>query len=151
MASLNHCTFMGHLTRDPELKYTPKGTAVASFGIAMNHVYKNAAEEKMEEVCFVDCEAWGRTAEIAGEYLKKGDATLLVGRLKLDQWDDKQSGQKRSKHKLVIEELRLLGGNKGRQPDDKDDPRPAKPERPSTPAKPKDPDLDPVQEDDIPF
>lgn len=163
MASLNKCIFIGNLTRDPELQYTPKGTAVARLGIAVNHVYFNSNDEKCEEVLFLDCDAWGKTAEIANEYLKKGSQVCFEGRLKLDSWEDKQTGDKRYKHKLIVEKLVMLGSTGGgKNPDDDDDPRGSSyrqssgqssspPARPSTPPPKKhDPDLDPP-EDDIPF
>ena len=96
MASFNKVILMGNLTRDPELRYTPKGTAIAKIGLAVNRVWTNEAGEKKEEVTFVDVEVFGRTAENIGQYMRKGRPILIEGRLKLDQWDDKQTGQKRS-------------------------------------------------------
>jgi single-strand DNA-binding protein len=113
MASFNKVILLGNLTRDPELKYTPKGTAVAAIGLAVNRVYSNDQGEKQEETTFVDVELWGRTAEIANEYLKKGRPVLIEGRLRLDSWDDKQTGQKRSKLKVVGESMQLLGSREG--------------------------------------
>lgn len=110
MSSFNKVILMGNLTRDPEIRYTPKGTAVAEVGLAVNRVYSTDGGEKREEVTFVDVTLWGRTAEIAGEYLKKGRPAFIEGRLQLDSWDDKQSGQKRSKLKVVGESLQLIGG-----------------------------------------
>jgi single-strand DNA-binding protein len=109
MASFNKVILLGNLTRDPEVRYTPKGSAVAEVGLAVNRVYTTEGGEKREEVTFVDVTLWGRTAEIAGEYLKKGRPVLIEGRLQLDTWDDKQSGQKRSKLKVVGEAMQLLG------------------------------------------
>ncbi len=102
---------MGNLTRDPEIKYTPKGTAVADISLAVNRVYSTDTGEKREETTFVDVELWGRQAEVAGEYLKKGSPACIEGRLKLETWDDKQTGQKRSRIRVVGETLQLLGGN----------------------------------------
>jgi single-strand DNA-binding protein len=113
MASFNKVILLGNLTRDPEVRYTPKGSAVAEVGLAVNRVYTTDGGEKREEVTFVDVTLWGRTAEIAGEYLKKGRPVLIEGRLQLDTWDDKQSGQKRSKLKVVGEAMQLLGGRPG--------------------------------------
>jgi single-strand DNA-binding protein len=93
--------------------YTPKGTAVAELGIAVNRVYTTEGGEKREETTFVDVTLWGRTAEIAGEYLKKGRPVFIEGRLQLDTWDDKQSGQKRSKLKVVADGMQLIGGRPG--------------------------------------
>lgn len=110
MPNLNSVQIMGNLTRDPEVKHTPKGTAVAELGIAINRVWKNDQGEKQEETTFVDVELWGRNAEIAGEYLKKGRPVFIQGRLKLDTWDDKATGQKRSKMRVAGEMMQLLGG-----------------------------------------
>src|SRR6476619_7495807 len=109
MASFNKVILLGNLTRDPEVRYTPKGSAVADLGIAVKRQYTLENGEKREEVTFVDVVLWARTAEIAGEYLKKGRPVLIEGRLQLDTWDDKQSGQKRSKLKVVGEGLQLIG------------------------------------------
>jgi single-strand DNA-binding protein len=114
MASFNKVILVGNLTRDPEVRYTPKGTAVTDIGLAVNRVYTADNNEKREEVTFVDVTLWGRTAEIAGEYLKKGRPCLIEGRLQLDSWDDKQTGQKKSKLKVVGEALQLLGSGPGR-------------------------------------
>src|SRR3954470_22066030 len=113
MASFNKVILLGNLTRDPEVRYTPKGTAVTELGMAVNRVYTAENGEKREETTFVDVTLGGRTAEIAGEYLKKGRPVFIEGRLQLDTWDDKQSGQKRSKLKVVGEGLQLLGGRAG--------------------------------------
>ena len=113
MASFNKVILLGNLTRDPEVRYTPKGTAVTELGMAVNRVYTAENGEKREETTFVDVTLWGRTAEIAGEYLKKGRPVFIEGRLQLDTWDDKTSGQKRSKLKVVGEGLQLLGCRPG--------------------------------------
>src|SRR4029077_8844671 len=109
MANFNKVMLMGNLTRDPEIRYTPKGTAVAEIGLAINRYFSGENGEKREETTFVDVTLWGRTAEIAGEYLKKGRPVFIEGRLQLDSWEDKQSGQKRSKLKIVGEEMQLIG------------------------------------------
>ncbi len=113
MASLNKVMLIGNVTRDPEIKYTPKGSAVADLGLAINRTYTNQGGEKVEEVTYVDVELWGRLAEIAGEYAKKGRPVFIEGRLRIDSWEDKQSGQKRSKLKVVGEGLQLLGSRTG--------------------------------------
>ena len=100
---------MGNLTRDPDVRYTPKGTAVAEISLAINRRWNDDAGQKQEETTFVECTLWGRQAEIAGQYLKKGRPLFVEGRLHLDTWDDKQSGQKRSKLKVVAENIQLLG------------------------------------------
>jgi single-strand DNA-binding protein len=109
MASYNKVMLLGNLTRDPEVKYTPKGSAVADIGLAVNRTYTTDGGEKREETTFVDVTMWGRQAEIAGEYLKKGRPLFVEGRLQLDTWDDKQTGQKRSKLRVVCENFQMLG------------------------------------------
>ena len=113
MASYNKVFLLGNLTRDPEVRYTPKGSAVADLGIAVNRQYTLDNGEKREEVTFVDVTLWGRQAEVAGEYLKKGRSVFIEGRLQLDTWDDKTSGQKRSKLKVIGEMMQMLGGRPG--------------------------------------
>ena len=112
-ASFNKVILVGNLTRDPEVRYTPKGSAVCDLGLAVNRQYSLEGGEKREEVTFVDVVLWARLAEIAGEYLKKGRPVLIEGRLQLDSWDDKQSGQKRSKLRVIGETMQLLGGRQG--------------------------------------
>jgi single-strand DNA-binding protein len=113
MASFNKVILLGNLTRDPEVRYTPKGTAVADLGLAVNRTYTADNGEKREEVTFVDVTFWGRTAEVAGEYLKKGRPVFVEGRLQLDSWDDKTSGQKRTKLKVIGENMQMLGSPRG--------------------------------------
>lgn len=156
MPNLNRVMIMGNCTRDPEIKYTPKGTAIAQVGIAINRVYSTDQGERREETTFVDVELWGRQAEIAGEYLKKGRPVYIEGRLKLEAWDDKTTGQKRSKMLIVGEMMQLLGGREEQSSErpagSAVDRRNAPPVRPSPPPKPPaDPDLDAAEEDDIPF
>ena len=109
MASFNKVVLVGNLTRDPELRYTPKGTAVAKIGLAVNRVWTSETGEKKEEVTFVDIDMFGRTAENVAQYMRKGSPLLVEGRLRLDQWDDKQTGQKRSKLGVVAETVQFLG------------------------------------------
>ena len=113
MASFNKVILLGNLTRDPEVRYTPKGSAVCDLGLAVNRAYTLENGEKREEVTFVDVVLWARLAEIAGEYLKKGRPVFIEGRLQLDTWDDKTSGQKRSKLRVIGETMQLLGGRPG--------------------------------------
>lgn len=113
MASFNKVILVGNLTRDPELRYTPKGTAIAKIGVAVNRVWTNEAGEKKEEVTFVDVDVFGRTAENVGQYMRKGRPILIEGRLRLDQWDDKQTGQKKSKLGVVAETVQFLGSPTG--------------------------------------
>jgi len=113
MASFNKVILMGNLTRDPELRYTPKGTAIAKIGLAVNRVWTNEAGEKKEEVTFVDVDVFGRTAENVGQYMRKGRPIMIEGRLKLDQWDDKATGAKRSKLGVIAETVQFLGSAPG--------------------------------------
>lgn len=113
MANVNRVTLIGNLTRDPQLKYLPSQTAVVEFGIAMNRKFKSATGEEREEVCFVDCSAFGRTAEVINQYCQKGKQLYIEGRLKYDQWEDKQGGGKRSKLSVVVENFQFLGGREG--------------------------------------
>ena len=113
MANFNKVILAGNLTRDPELRYTPKGTAVARLGMAVNRTWKNETGETKEEVTFVDIDAWGRQAEVIAQYVKKGRPLLVEGRLKLDQWEDKNTHQKQSKLKVVLETFSFLDSNRG--------------------------------------
>ncbi|HKS03837.1 MAG TPA: single-stranded DNA-binding protein [Chthoniobacterales bacterium] len=110
MANLNKVLLLGNVTRDPEIRYTPKGSAVCDLGVAVNRAYTTDSGEKREEVTFVDVTLWGRTAEVASEYLKKGRPVFVEGRLQMDTWDDKQTGQKRTRLRVVAENMQLLGG-----------------------------------------
>ncbi|HEX6986503.1 MAG TPA: single-stranded DNA-binding protein, partial [Planctomycetaceae bacterium] len=111
MASFNKVILLGNLTRDPQVRYTPGGTAVAEIGLAVNRTwFDKQSNQKKEETTFVDVTLWGRQAEVAGEYLSKGRAVLIEGRLQLDQWEDKNTGEKRSKLKVVGEEMKMVGG-----------------------------------------
>jgi len=153
MASFNKVILAGNLTRDPELRYTPKGTAIAKIGVAVNRTWTSETGEKKEEVTFVDVDAFGKTAEVIGQYLKKGRPILLEGRLRLDQWDDKQTGQKRSRLGVVMESFQFLdSGNRGAEGES----APAAPRsRPAPaahapPAEPVEGDA-PHEGDDVPF
>lgn len=116
MATLNKVFLIGNLTREPESRFTPRGTAVCQFGLAVNRQFKDESGVLKEEVCFVDVEAWGKQAEVVQKYLTKGRPCMVEGRLKLDQWEDKASGQKRTKLKVVLENVQFLGG-RGEQSD----------------------------------
>jgi single-strand DNA-binding protein len=151
MANLNRVLLIGNLTRDPELRYTPKGTAVTEIGIAVNRVYTGEDGERKEETTFVDVTLWARLAEIAGQYLKKGRPVFVEGRLQLDTWDDKQTGQKRSKLRVVAESIQLLGTRQeGDLPASPAPRRPSASTPPPARPEPRDPDLD-AEPDDIPF
>ena len=111
MASFNKVILLGNLTRDPQVRYTPGGTAVTELGLAVNRQwFDKQTQQRREEVTFVDVTLWGRQAEVAGEYLSKGRAVLIEGRLQLDSWDDKETGQKRSKLRVVGESMTMVGG-----------------------------------------
>jgi single-strand DNA-binding protein len=153
MANLNRVLLIGNLTRDPEIRYTPKGTAVAEIGIAVNRVFSGEDGEKREEVTFVDVTLWSRLAEIAEQYLKKGRPVFIEGRLQLDSWDDKQTGQKRSRLRVVAENIQMLGGRGEGDPGGTGGspvPRRSAPAPAPRPNPPRDPDLD-AEPDDIPF
>jgi single-strand DNA-binding protein len=113
MANLNKVLLMGNLTKDPELRYTPKGTAVGDLGLAVNRRVKDNNDNWTDETTFVDITVWGTTAENAQKYLTKGRGVFVEGRLQLDTWEDKTSGQKRSKLKIVAETLQFLPDGKG--------------------------------------
>jgi single-strand DNA-binding protein len=151
MASFNKVILLGNLTRDPEVRYTPKGTAVTELGMAVNRVYTAENGEKREETTFVDVTLWGRTAEIAGEYLKKGRPVFIEGRLQLDTWDDKTSGQKRSKLKVVGEGLQLIGSRPGGGGGGGDEEGGSSAPRSSRPAPPPKAAASAPDDDEIPF
>jgi single-strand DNA-binding protein len=113
MASYNKVILMGNLTRDPQMKYLPSQTAVVEFGIASNRRYKTQSGEQKDEVTFVDCTAFGRTGEVINQYFTKGKPIFIEGRLKYDQWDDKQGGGKRHKLTVVVESFEFVGGRDG--------------------------------------
>jgi len=113
MASYNKVILMGNLTRDPQMKYLPSQTAVVEFGLACNRRYKTQSGEQKEEVTFVDCTAFGRTGEVINQYFTKGKPIFIEGRLKYDQWEDKQGGGKRHKLTVVIESFEFVGGRDG--------------------------------------
>src|ERR1700759_4512239 len=154
MASFNKVILVGNLTRDPELRYTPKGTAVAKVGLAVNRNWTSESGEKKEEVTFVDVDIFGRQEENVSQYMRKGRPILVEGRLKLDQWDDKQTGQKRSRLGVVAETVQFLGspgegGGGGGAPVSRPSrPAPASPSTP--PSEPMEGD-GPPESDDVPF
>ncbi|MHC4107281.1 MAG: single-stranded DNA-binding protein [Planctomycetota bacterium] len=113
-ANFNKVFLMGNLTRDVELKYTPNNQAVAAIGIAVNRRYRTKEGEDREDTTFVDCEAWGRTAEVMNQYLAKGRPVFVEGRLKLDRWQDKD-GNNRSKLRVVVENFQFIDSRGGGQ------------------------------------
>jgi single-strand DNA-binding protein len=110
MANFNKVYLMGNLTRDPEMRVTPKGTPICQFGLAISRSWKDESGQTREETAFVDIEAWGKQGEIISKYCGKGRPLFVEGRLKFDQWEDKTSGQKRSKLKVVLENFQFIGG-----------------------------------------
>lgn len=110
MPNLNVVLLMGNLTRDPELRFTPAGTAVCKFGLAMNRKWKKPDGTLQDEVCFVDVTAWKRSAELCSEYLKKGQPACVEGRLRLDRWE--KDGQKHSKLEVVANRIHFVGGGR---------------------------------------
>ena len=105
----NKVIILGNLTRDVELKYLPSGTAAATIGLASNRKFKKQDGTMAEEVCFVDVKLFGRTAEVANQYLKKGSPILIEGRLILESWTDATTGAKRNKHSIMAENMQMLG------------------------------------------
>ena len=151
MANFNKVILAGNLTRDPEVRYTPKGTAIAKFGMAINRTWKSETGETKEEVTFVDIDAFGRSAEVVGQYLKKGRPVLVEGRLKLDTWEDKNTHQKVSKLKVMMESFSFLdsrgdggGGESFRKPA-------AAPAAAAPAAGAPEESSEPPSEDDVPF
>ncbi|MBX7208326.1 MAG: single-stranded DNA-binding protein [Verrucomicrobiaceae bacterium] len=174
MASLNKVLLIGNLTRDPEVRYTPKGSAVCDLGLAVNRRYTTESGERQEEVTFLDVVLWGKQAELAGQYLHKGRAVFIEGRLQMDTWEDKTTQQKRSKIKIVCENMQFIdskggggqrGGDGGDHGDEGGPParsfqRPAAagarpPQRPQAPPSRDEfnegPITEGMEEDDIPF
>lgn len=121
MANFNKVILAGNLTRDPQLSYLPSNTPVCEFGMAINRRWKSQTGEQREDVCYVDCQAYGRSAEIINQYMSKGKGLMLEGRLKYDQWEGKD-GEKKSRLRVVVETFQFLGGPAG---DSNRGPRPA--------------------------
>lgn len=115
MSSYNKVIIMGNLTRDPELRYTPQSKAVVKIGVAVNERWKDANGQQKESVTFIDAEAWGKTAEVIGQYFKKGSPIMFDGKLKLDTWEDKNTKAKMSKLKVVLENFQFVGGKQDGQ------------------------------------
>ena len=156
MASLNKVFIIGNLTRDIELRYTPKGSAVADMAIAVNRKWRDDQNQVHDEVTFVECAVWGKTAETCAQYLKKGSPCHVEGRLELQSWEDKTTGQKRSKLRVVAEGVQFLGskpegqsgGREYSQHQRQDTPRP---QRQQEPQRYEDVPTTEVNDDDIPF
>jgi len=152
MASFNKVIIAGNLTRDPELRYTPKGTAVARITLAVNRTWKSESGESKEEVSFVDVDVWGRQAEVIGQYMKKGRPLLVEGRLKQDSWEDKTTKQKQTKLKVVLESFSFIDSNRpGEGGDAPSAPRPRPAASAAPAAAPETGDSEPPHDDDVPF
>ncbi len=113
MANLNKVMLIGNLTRDPELRVTPKGTAICQFSLAVNRKFKDESGGEREEVTYVDIEAWSKQGETIAKYCTKGRPLFVEGRLRLDQWEDKTTKEKRSRMKVVLENFQFLGSGRG--------------------------------------
>ena len=152
MANFNTVILIGNLTRDPDLRYTPKGTAIAKIGLAVNRTWRTDTGETKEEVTFVDIDAFGKQAETLGQYMKKGRPIMIEGRLKLDTWEDKQTNQKRSRLGVIMESFQFLDFNKSAEgvPSGAPRNRPAQATAPEADAS-SPPDPMPPEEDDVPF
>jgi single-strand DNA-binding protein len=160
MANFNKVIIAGNLTRDPELRYTPKGTAVVKFTLAINRTWKSETGEKKEEVIFVDVDAWERQAEVIAQYMRKGRPLLVEGRLQLDSWEDKTTHEKKSKLKVRLESFSFIDSKGPDAESGAGAPPPAEPaHRPAAPAKPAaaaaagspENGETPPEEDDVPF
>lgn len=158
MASFNRVILMGNLTRDPEMRYLPSNTPVVNLGLAVNRRYRNSQGEQQEEVTFVDCEAFGKPAEIINQYCNKGKPLLIEGRLRLDQWQDRD-GNNRSKLKVVVENFQFVDAPRGSGDGGSRDsahsqqaPQQAPQQTPQpAPQQTSDPPHQAIPEDDIPF
>lgn len=146
----NKIIIVGNLTRDVELKYLPSGSAVSTIGLASSRKYKKQDGSQSEEVCFVDVKLFGRTAEVANQYLKKGSQVLIEGRLNLETWND-QSGSKRSKHTIIAESMQMLGrSDSNNYPTNYDEPSSSMSSGSKDISSNKMPEID-IDEDEIPF
>jgi single-strand DNA-binding protein len=148
MASLNKVFLIGNLTRDPELRMTPKGTAICTFGLAVNRQFRDEAGGTREETTFVDLEAWGKTGELVSKYLTKGSPAMVEGRLRFDSWESK-TGEKRNKLKVVVDNVQFLSsrGDSGAGEGGATERRQAAPPRESATQESQANDVD----DDVPF
>ena len=149
MASLNKVFLIGNLTRDPELRMTPKGTAICTFGLAVNRQFRDEAGGTREETTFVDLEAWGKTGELVSKYLTKGSPAMIEGRLRFDSWESK-TGEKRNKLKVVVDNVQFLssrGGGEGGPSEAAPERRQAAPQRETAAPESQANDVD----DDVPF
>jgi len=157
MANFNRVILVGNITRDPEIRYTPNGTAVTHFGLAVNRTWRSQDGDNREEVCFIDVTAWGRQGEVISEHMSKGEPILVEGRLRMNTWQG-QDGQKRTKHEVVVENFQFLGrGSRRDAPPGQARPAQARSATPPAPAPEgqEEPDTtganDAFGGDDIPF
>lgn len=155
---MNKAIIKGNITRQPEVSYTPKGTAICSFGVAVSKRWKNDAGEQHEKTTFIECKCWGKTGEVICQHFDKGSPILLEGELDVEQWEDKQSGQKRSKMLVLVQNFEFCGDK--RQAEEKPQGRTQRPPQRETrqaparqPAKPAEEvaDDDFQEDDEIPF
>jgi single-strand DNA-binding protein len=158
MPSYNKVILVGNLTRDPELRYTPAGRAIAKLGLAVNRSWRSESGETREETTFVDVDAFGKQAEVLAQYLRKGRPVMVEGRLRLDQWEDKQTGQRRSRLGVVLESFQFLDSGQGRSDSGggggmQGGPAAAPTPPPATSGRPSIPNSDGMgpEEDDVPF
>ena len=151
MASFNKVIIAGNLTRDPELRYTPKGHANTRIGMAINRTWKSETGETKEEVTFVDVDAWGRQAEVIAQYMKKGRPLLVEGRLKFDQWEDKNTHQKQSKLRVVLESFSFLDSKGADSANSVARSAPAVTAAAVSAPEAVEPEGPPPEEDDVPF
>ena len=154
MASYNKVIFMGNLTRDPQLSYLPSQTPVVEFSLAMNHKYKKQDGSQAEDICFVECQMFGKRAEVINKYLKKGDPLFVEGRLKFDTWQA-QDGSKRSKHRVFVENFQFMGGGQksggGQQQGGGGYSQPQGQSQPQSQGQPGGGDMGYSQDEEIPF
>lgn len=148
MKGFNKVVLMGNLTRDPETRTTPGGQSVTSFSLAVNRTWRGNDGQQQESVSYIDCTAWGKAGEIIAQYMGKGRALLVSGRLDQRSWDDKDSGQKRSKVEVVVEDFNFVDGGQGGS-DSGSAPRSSAPSKKAAPAA--DVDDQPIDLSDIPF
>ena len=147
----NKVILMGNLTRDPETRTTPNGQSVTSFSLAVNRTYRNANGENVENVSYINCVAWGKPGEIIAQYVTKGRALLVSGRLEQRSWDDKETGQKRSVVEVIVEDFNFIGGQGGDTGHAPAAAGPSKPSKKSDDVVIEDIGDEPINLDDIPF
>lgn len=147
----NKVILMGNLTRDPETRNTPNGQSVTNFSLAVNRTWKGADGQANEDVSYIDCVAWGKPGEIIAQYLGKGRAVLVSGRLDQRSWDDKESGQKRSKIEVVVEDFNFVGDGQGGSDGGSSSSSSSSSSKPATNTSSSDIDDKPIDLSEIPF